>query len=78
MTVLRFLHHPSTPDPLSVLALLENEQKYQNAHKIAENMSRIKRWKSLGKVARSADPHPGSADPWPGRPTFQVGHLPPH
>ncbi|WVZ70357.1 hypothetical protein U9M48_019032 [Paspalum notatum var. saurae] len=48
----------ATPDPLSVLALLEDEQKYQNAHKIDENMSRIKRWKPLVKVARSADPQP--------------------
>ncbi|WVZ90108.1 hypothetical protein U9M48_036438 [Paspalum notatum var. saurae] len=36
----------ATPDPLSVLALLEDEQKfklggYQNAHKIDENMPRI-------------------------------------
>ncbi|WVZ63484.1 hypothetical protein U9M48_013111 [Paspalum notatum var. saurae] len=33
--------------------------RYQNAHKTVENMSRIKRWKPLVKVARSADPHPG-------------------
>ncbi|WVZ49492.1 hypothetical protein U9M48_000850 [Paspalum notatum var. saurae] len=65
--------------------------RYQNAHKTVENMSRIKRWKPLVKVARSADPHPGrptrgwppdpligSADPWSGRPTSQVSHLPPH
>ncbi|WVZ58687.1 hypothetical protein U9M48_008929 [Paspalum notatum var. saurae] len=45
----------ATPDPLLVLALLEDEQKYQNAHKTVENMSRIKRWKPLVKVARSAD-----------------------
>ncbi|WVZ58477.1 hypothetical protein U9M48_008749 [Paspalum notatum var. saurae] len=29
MTVPRFLHHSSTPDPLSVLALLEDEQKFK-------------------------------------------------
>ncbi|WVZ93575.1 hypothetical protein U9M48_039544 [Paspalum notatum var. saurae] len=37
----------ATPNPLSVLALLEDEQKfklggYQNAHKIDENKPRIK------------------------------------
>ncbi|WVZ75734.1 hypothetical protein U9M48_023767 [Paspalum notatum var. saurae] len=36
----------ATPDPLSALALLEDKQKfklggYQNAHKTAENTSRI-------------------------------------
>ncbi|WVZ90020.1 hypothetical protein U9M48_036356 [Paspalum notatum var. saurae] len=32
----------ANPDPLSVLALLEDEQRYPNAHKIAENKPSIK------------------------------------
>ncbi|WVZ93892.1 hypothetical protein U9M48_039844 [Paspalum notatum var. saurae] len=51
----------ATPDPLSVLALLEDEQKfklggYQNAHKIDENNPRIKYEAHWPKwPARSAD-----------------------
>ncbi|WVZ89463.1 hypothetical protein U9M48_035866 [Paspalum notatum var. saurae] len=50
----------ATPDPLSVLALLEDEQKYQNAHKIDENKPKIKYEAHWPKwPARSADLGPG-------------------
>ncbi|WVZ52940.1 hypothetical protein U9M48_003939 [Paspalum notatum var. saurae] len=51
----------ATPDPLSVLPLLEDEQKYQNAHKIDENMPRTKDEAHWPK--------------WPGRPTPPLGRL---
>ncbi|WVZ64154.1 hypothetical protein U9M48_013717 [Paspalum notatum var. saurae] len=49
----------ATPDPLSVLALLEDEQKFKLGG-------------SADQVGWPPDPLTGSADHWSGRPTSQV------